>query len=225
MPVWGKSLNPLTEPEPPGGCRQGMSRSVIAPVLVAVLALAPAAAAKGPHAVVSSGPEGVDPGKPWVTTLAFVEYGHRAAAAHPRVILRSRGERFTVEPKPIAADARYRLRVVFPRAGRWSYTVLDGTPADRRFRFPAVSIGDDVDRVPRGYVAFPQGSHAAAQGAGGPVFGDAGPAADEPGDVLPPEVVLPPENRPDDGGFAVWIPLAGLALAGVGTLTVLRRRR
>jgi hypothetical protein len=202
-----------------------MRHTTVAAIVIAALALAPAAVAKGPHAMVSSGPEGIEPGQPWVTTLTFVEYrGSDIAAARPTVILRSGAHRFVVRPTRVASDGRYRLRVVFPRAGRWSYTVLDGTRANRRFRFSAARVGADVDRVTTGYVAFPDGSRAQAEGAGGPVFGDPAPAAGGPDGVLPPEVVLPPETEHDGGGFALWIPLAGLAVAGVGTLTALRRR-
>jgi hypothetical protein len=204
-----------------------MTRIVFASLLAAVVTLAPAAVAKGPHAVVSSGPEGIDPGKPWVTMLELVEYGPReAASARPTVVLRSGSDRFAVRPRRrVGPEARYRLRVVFPRAGRWSYTVFDGTPANRRFRFPTARIGATADRVRRGFVAFPQGSPAEAQGAGGPVLGDPRPAAPEPDGALPPEVVLPPADDADRGGLALWIPLAGLAIAGLGTVTALRRRR
>ena len=213
-----------------------MRRIVIAPLLATFLALAPTAAAKGPHATVLPGPAGIDPGKPWVTTLTLVEFGGaELAAAHPTVVLRSGAARFSVRPRLVGAsapsrsdelgEASYRLRVVFPRAGRWSYTVLDGTRAKRRFRFPVTTIGGRAERVTTGYVAFPQGSPAQAQGGGGPIMDPPAPAASEPEGALPPEVVLPPEDEPDGSGFPVWIRAAGLTLAGLGTLTVLRRRR
>jgi len=205
-------------------------------ILIALLALAPAAAAKGPHASVASGPAGIEPGKPWVTTLTLVEYGGRdALAARPTVILRSGSTRFAVSAKrtglhvpgrqDMLAEARYRLRVVFPRAGRWSYTVVDGTKAGRRFRFPAARIGGNADRVTTGFVAFPRGSRAQRQGGGGAIIAEAVPVSGEAGGALPPQVTLPPDDEDEDGGLALWIPAAGLTLAGVGTVTVLRRRR
>jgi hypothetical protein len=212
-----------------------MSRIVVASLLVAGLALAPSAAAKGPHAIVESGPGGIEPGEPWVTTLTLVEFGGReVAAARPLLILRSGSERFAVRPKrldahipsqpDVLAEARYRLRVVFPRPGRWSYTLLDGTPERRRFRFPAATVGGNAERVTTGVVAFPEGSPAEAQGAGGAILGDAVPAAGGRGDSLPPEVVPPAPGAGDGDGLPLWIPAAGLALAGVGTLTLMRRR-
>jgi LPXTG-motif cell wall-anchored protein len=189
------------------------------------LALPASAAAKGPHAILDSGPEGLDPGQPWVTTLQLIELPARQSSARgPSVVLRSGATRFTVRPRPIGrrqfGEVRYRLRVVFPHAGRWRYTVVHGL---RRFRFPAATIGEGA-RDELGYIAFPVGSEAAAQGASGPY---AAPPESEPAGpdgVLPPEVMLPPKDE-DDGGFAFWIPLAGLTLAGVGGLVVVRRRR
>jgi MYXO-CTERM domain-containing protein len=187
------------------------------------LALPASAAAKGPHAIIDSGPEGLDPGQPWVTNLQLIELRH-GDSRNPYVVLRSGATRFTVRPRasgdPQFGEVRYRLRVVFPHPGRWTYTVIHGK---RRFRFPAASIGEG-DRDKLGYIAFPVGSEAATQGAGGPY---APPPESEPAgpdDVLPPEVMLPPGDE-DEGGFALWIPMAGLTLAGVGGLVVVRRRR
>lgn len=212
-----------------------MKRTALAAV-IAALAIAPAAAnAKGPHASLSTGPEGLRPGQPWVATLTFVEFRSRdVERVQPVVVLRSRSGRFSVRPRlldsyvppnpDVLAEARYRVRVVFPRAGRWSYTVFDGTPAHRRFRFPAVTIGQGAARVKTGHVAFAEGSRAEREGGGGPIMHDV--PEDPPGDdVIPPEVVLPAEEEQDDGGTALWLPAAGLALAGAGAVTVLRRRR
>jgi hypothetical protein len=213
-----------------------MSRAILVSFLLAALALAPSAIAKGPHATVDAGPTGLRPGEPWVTTLTLLELGGReSASARPLVILRSGPERFTVRPRLIGAhvpravdvptEARYRLRVEFPRAGRWSYTVLDGTRKRRRFRFPAATIGRGARRDTTGFVAFPQGSPEAKQGAGGPILGDpAGPSG--PGDSLRPDVVMVAsgEDDGDGGGLPLWIPAAGLAVAGAGALTVVRRR-
>ncbi|MET0760929.1 MAG: hypothetical protein ABWZ63_01190 [Thermoleophilaceae bacterium] len=212
-----------------------MSRIVVASLLLAGLALAPSAAAKGPHATVASGPGGIEPGEPWVTTLTLVEFGGReVAAARPVVILRSGSDRFAVRPmrmgahvpgrSDVLAEARYRLRVVFPRAGRWSYTVLDGTRERRRFHFPAATIGGNAERVTTGFVAFPEGSPEEAQGAGGAILVDAAPAAGGRGDTRTPQGVSPPPGGTDGGGLPLWIPAAGLALAGAGTLTLMRRR-
>jgi MYXO-CTERM domain-containing protein len=211
-----------------------MRRIAFAILTVVVIALPPAAVAKGPHATVSSLPVGVDPDQPWAATLTLVEYRRRAVAdARPTVIFRSAGQRLAVTPKRLGvyvprpqnvmAEARYRLRVAFPRAGRWTFTVLDGTNAGRRFRFPPAVVGTRSGRPSGAYVAFPEGSRAEAAGAGGPLMGDAGPGGG--GRSLPPEVFLPAEEESDGAGGMPWIPATGLALAGLGGLAMLRHRR
>ena len=199
-----------------------MSRTILVAVVLAALAVAPSAAAKGPHAVVEPGPGGIAPGERWLATLTLNEFSaHALARARPRMVLRSDSDRFVTRPsgEQVLGKGRYELSVVFPRAGRWSYTVIDGP---RRFRFPAAFIRRGAERDTTAYVAFPEGSPAERQGAGGPYMEEAAPAGGEP---LPPEVVMPAADAGDSGGLAWWIPAAGLALAGAGTLTAVRRRR
>jgi hypothetical protein len=208
-----------------------MKRTAIAAALTCLALAAPAAHAKGPHAYVEIGPEGLRPGQPWVTTLNLVEFsGGDVGAAQPVVVLRSGDSRFSVRPalidsyvppnREVLAEARYRLRAVFPRAGRWTYTLLDGTKANRRFRFPAATIGNGATRDRTGQVAFPEGSQEERAGGGGPVL--TGPEQAPAGDALPPEVIVAPrddggdsDSDSDDGGVSPWVPAVGLALAGV----------
>ena len=196
-----------------------MSRTILIAVALAALALAPSAAAKGPHAIVDPGPAGIEPGEQWVATLSLNEFSAPALArAQPLVVLRSGRDRLVVRPVRTQPGS-YRLSAVFPRAGRWAYTVIAGA---RRFEFPAAVIGSG-ERDTMAYVAFPEGSAAERQGAGGPYIEDAPPAGGEP---LPPEVVMPsPRGDDGGGGFAWWIPAAGLALAGAGALSAVRHRR
>ena len=196
-----------------------MSRTVVALVVLAVLALAPGATAKGPHAIVEPGPGGIAPGERWVAALTLVELRGRELE-RPRLVLRSGSERFVVRPTRLG-KGRYELSAVFPRAGRWSYTVLDGR---RRFEFPAAVIGRGNERDPTAFVAFPEGSPAERQGGGGPMLGDGAPPAG--GEPLAPEVVVAAASPGDgDGGLPLWIPAAGLVLAGAGTVTLVRRHR
>jgi hypothetical protein len=204
-----------------------MKRTATAAALV-LLALPAAAAAKGPHASIDPGPAGLRPGERWTATLTLVEL-RDPPATPPTVLFRSGSRRFAVRPAPIdsydppdmaaMAEARYRVRAAFPSAGRWSYTVVD---AERRFRFPAVTIGNGAARVRTGYVAFAVGSRAEREGGGGAIMEDM-PTAPPGGDALPPEVVLPPEED-EDGGVAPWLPAAGLALAGAAAVGWRRRR-
>jgi hypothetical protein len=77
-------------------------------------------------------------------------------------------------------------------------------------------------------VAFPLGSEAAREGAGGVYTTDEAPM-DTTGDgVLPPETIdyadVAPADKSDDGGIGPWIlPLLGVALAGAGVAAITRR--
>jgi hypothetical protein len=210
-----------------------MRPPAVVAALLTLLALAPAALAKGPHASVASGPAGLKPGEPWVTTLTLVEYGGReVAAARPFVVLRSGSDRFAVRPRRIGlhvpgdpemlAEARYRLRVVFPRAGRWTYTVVDGTRAERRFRFPAAPIGAGAERATSGYVEFARGSRAHREGGGGAIVAESIPQAPEADGGAPPDSAPRPED--DGGGIALWIPLTGLTVVAAAAAATASRR-
>jgi MYXO-CTERM domain-containing protein len=203
-----------------------MRRSLVV-LLLAGLALAPAAAAKGPHAVLSPGTKPIEPGRAWVATVTFVEFGPgHARSARPTAIARDGGERLSAPLSRSGAGQfgqEYRLRLVFPRAGRWSVTVTDGTRADRRFVFPALRVGGPDARPASDFVAFPKGSRAERMGAGGTYGAPSEPAGSWRDTPLPPEVISLAEP-PRDDGTPLWIPAAGLALAGLGLIAVRRRR-
>ena len=198
-----------------------MTRKLVL-MLAVGLVLAPAAEAKGPHAVLTSGPDAVVAGKPWIATLQLNEFPRRP----PLVVRATRGDRQVTGrlrrvPAGMPGAAEFKLRMVFPSEGRWRLAVA---AADRHFAFPAVEVGG-AD-APQDWVAFPAGSEAARQGAGG--VWSQGPETDATGrgTPLPPEVVDAPEQpRDEDGGLALWIPALGLALAGAGVgLGVAHRR-
>jgi MYXO-CTERM domain-containing protein len=196
-------------------------------LLLAGLSLAPAAAAKGPHAVLSPGTEAISPGRAWVGSVTFVEFGPgHARRARPAVIARSGGTRVSAPLRRAAAGrfgADYRLRLVFPQAGRWRITVVDGTRADRRFVFPALHVGGPNSRPTSDFVAFPMGSPAERAGAGGTYAAPTEPAGSGRAAPLPPKVIsFAAPNR--DQGTPFWIPAAGLVLAGLGLIAVRRRR-
>jgi hypothetical protein len=197
-----------------------MTRKLVA-LLAVGLVLAPVASAKGPHAVITSGPEAVEAGKPWIATLELNEFRR---APHP-VVFATRGDK-RVAARVRAADASmagaagFKLSMVFPTDGRWRLAVVAGK---RRFAFPALAVGSGA--APQDYVAFPAGSKAARQGAGG--VWSQGPETDASGrgTPLPPEVVSAPQPPSDDDhGLALWIPALGLALAGAGVVGLRARR-
>jgi hypothetical protein len=215
--------------EPPrrGGSTEGMTRTLVV-LLVVGLVLAPAAIAKGPHAVLTSGNEVVEPGKAWVATVELYEF---QGASRPSLIAtHTDGEvraQVRAEVRKAAssmADATaFKLTTVFPHAGRWELLLMSGT---RRFAFPAISVGSD--EPPQDYVSFATGSEAARQGGGG-VYMEPEPVEAGGRDPLPPEVFTVADagsDSADDGGGGVgpWLlPIAGVVLAGAGIATFRRR--
>jgi len=120
-------------------------------------------------------------------------------------------------------EARFELRAVFPAAGRWRLTLVVGK---RSFKFPALRVGSG--EIAQDYVAFPEGSEAAGQGAGG-VYLTEEPAASGGGGALPPEnlsiTTAEADDEDDGGGIKPWLfPLLGAVLAGAGVATLRARR-
>jgi MYXO-CTERM domain-containing protein len=214
------------EPVRLAGCRRGMRRS-LAVILLAGLCLAPSAAAKGPHAILSPGTEPIEPGRAWAGSVTFVEFGPgHARSARPFVVARNGDARVSAPLRSAGAGqfgSEYRLRLVIPEAGRWRITVVDGSRADRRFVFPALAVGGPNARPTSDFVAFPKGSRAERAGAGGTYGAPSEPAGTGRSTPLPPKVISFAEPN-TDGGTPFWIPAAGLALAGLGLIAVRRRR-
>jgi hypothetical protein len=198
-----------------------MTRALVV-LLVVGLVLAPAAVAKGPHAVLTSGPEAVEAGKPWVATVELNEFRR---APRPALIAR-RGERTVEADVEKAASSihgayAFKLTTVFPADGRWKLMLVAG---ERRMGFPAVNVGSGA--APQDYVSFPIGSEAARQGGGGVYMGPE-PEPMEAGDrgVLPPEVFKAYSESDDEATLRAWwlLPVVGAVLAGAGIATFRRR--
>ena len=195
---------------------------ILAVLLAVGLVLAPAAAAKGPHAILNSGPDAAEPGKPWKATIELYEFRRTSLP----VVMATRGERrvaVRVRQAPASMDeTRFALRGVFPTEGRWRLTMVMGK---RSFSFPGIRVGSGD--VPQDYVAFPKGSEAERQGAGGVYVTD----ESEPsggGGALPPEnlsIATAEADEDDGGGIAPWLfPLLGVVIAGAGFATLRARR-
>jgi len=99
-------------------------------VVIAVLAvLAPAAALAGGWATVqlSSTPTGARAGVPWVVDLTVLQHGRTPLAEiRPEVRISQGTVNRSFLAKPTAKVGVYRARVVFPRAGMWSWVIWDG---------------------------------------------------------------------------------------------------
>ena len=189
-----------------------MARKLVV-LLVAGLVIAPAASAKGPHAVLTSGPEAVEAGKAWVSTVELNEFPRRP---HPHAVATQGNRRVAGQLRRIPASMPgadgFKLRMVFPTEGRWRLAV---SAEGRRFAFPAIAVGSG--EAPQDYVAFAKGSAAARQGAGGVWTQGPDPDATGRGTPLPPETVSVAEPPDDDSdGLSLWIPAVGVALAGAG---------
>jgi hypothetical protein len=192
-------------------------RRILVVLLVTGLVLAPAAVAKGPHAILTSGPEAIEAGVPWEATIELNEFPDT-----PRPLLMGIHDAGHVDANVGKAAASmygalaFKTTMVFPRDGSWKLMLIAGK---RRFSFPPVAVGSG--RPPQDYVAFPVGSEAARQGAGG-VYMEPEPAADTGGGdgVLPPEVLNIAEDAESagDDGVAMWwlFPALGVVLAGAG---------
>jgi hypothetical protein len=153
------------------------ARWITAAVVTGVLAL-PAGAQAGGWATVtlSSTPDGLDAGQPWLVELEILQHGRTPLdGVEPAVILTERetGERRTVPARPTGRPGIYLARAVFPSAGRWQYVVDDGF--SRRHTYPAVDVGAETPAVPASAAApggdagggdFPWTALAAALAAG-----------------------------------------------------------
>jgi MYXO-CTERM domain-containing protein len=203
-------------------------RRALAVLLLAGLAIAPAAAAKGPHAILSPGTDPIEPGDAWDASVTFVEFGARhARTARPSLVANSGHARLSAPLMLARAGGfgqEYRGRLVFPSEGRWRITVLDGSKRERRIVFPKLQVGGPNARPTSDFVAFPKGSRAEREGAGGSYAPPSEPAGSGRTTPLPPKVISVAKPQGDDDGTALWVPAAGLALAGVGLIAVRRRR-
>lgn len=196
-----------------------MTRTLVV-LLVVGLVLAPAAVAKGPHAVMKSGPEAAVPGKPWTATVELYEFW---SVQRPSLVARRADRTVTADvrqaPASMADGAAFELTTVFPAEGRWKLTLVAGK---RRFRFPALAVGSG--EVPQDYASFPIGSEAARHGGGGVYMADEQVDTSE-GGVQPPETFIAATAESaddgDGGGVGPWLfPLLGVVAAGAGIATV-----
>ena len=119
------------------------ARWIAAAVAAGLLAL-PAGALAGGWATVSlsSTPDGLGPGDPWVVELEILQHGQTPLdGLEPSITLTegATGKTQYVAAKPAGRPCVYEARAVFPASGRWTYAVDDGF--SRVHDYPAVTIG------------------------------------------------------------------------------------
>jgi hypothetical protein len=107
-------------------------------LLVALAALLPAAAAQSAQTAptgcwatvgLSSLPKsGHQAGQPWLVTVRVLQHGRRPlAGAKPEIRIRKTAGRVTTfRSRATPRVGAYAFRIVFPTAGRWTFTVFDG---------------------------------------------------------------------------------------------------
>lgn len=127
------------------------ARWIAALVAVAGLLGLPAAAAAGGWATVSlsSTPDGLRPGQPWVVEMEILQHGRTPLdGVEPSIVLTNgaTGKTEYVAAKPTGRPGTYEARAEFPEAGRWTYAIDDGF--SRVHDYPAVTIGGGAASAP-----------------------------------------------------------------------------
>lgn len=181
---------------------------------VAILAgaLATAAAAKEMSVSLSGGaPVKMDPGEPWNASLLVHGEPDILGEATPGISIRSSGGEERTFPARAtgrrAPDGQliYRVTVVFPSEGRWTYQLLDGV-SERAYEGGLVTVGEPAAS------AAPQAPASPAPSAAPQAPASPAPAAATAG----------------DDSFPLW-PLAGgllaAAAAALAAVVLVRRGR
>ena len=106
--------------------------------------VAPATALAGGWATVelSSTPDGLGPGEPWVVEIEVLQHGQTPLeGVQPAVTVTEvdSGTKRSVAAEPTEGAGIYRAELNFPRAGTWEYTVNDGF--SQTHSYPPVRIG------------------------------------------------------------------------------------
>ena len=198
-------------------------KPVLVVALLAGLVLAPAAVAKGPHAILTTGPEGIEVGRPWESTI---ELNELRGTPRPSFVAIRRDGHVDAEMRRVPASMRgalgFKATMIVPTEGRWRLMVIAGR---RRFKFPAVDVGSG--RAPQDYVSFAVGSYAARMDAGG-VYMEPESVDTTGAGALPPEVFNMADEASsapaDDIAIGWLLPLVGVMLAGAGLATLRGRR-
>jgi hypothetical protein len=114
------------------------------------LALVSTAVAGGWATVgMSSTPDGVQPGKPWVVDMTVLQHGRTPLEGlSPSLTIVNGDARQTFRAKETKEPGVYRVSVTFPTAGLWNYQVDDGFISGQPHTFKAIRIGAPGSTAP-----------------------------------------------------------------------------
>ena len=120
-----------------------MLRRLTLAIVVAGL-VSPATAMAGGWATVglSSTPDGLAPGEPWVVEIEVLQHGQTPLeGVQPKVTITEvgGGGKLSVAGEPTGRPGIYRAELDFPRGGTWEYAVSDGF--GQTHTYPPVRIG------------------------------------------------------------------------------------
>ena len=108
---------------------------------LALVAAPPTHAGGFATAGLSSTPDGAAPAQRWTVDITVLQHGRTPLeGVTPRVRIHSGDAAREFTATPTGEPGVYRAEVVFPRAGRWDYEVLDGFNDELPHSFPAVRI-------------------------------------------------------------------------------------
>jgi len=143
-------------------------RSLLLVLALPLIAAAPAHAGGFATAGLSPTPEGVEPGQPWKVEITVLQHGRTPLdGLTPRIRIDSKNASREFTAVPTGRTGVYRAEVVFPKAGRWDYVVLDGFNDRLPHAFPAVRIGGDAASAAAPAATAAPPAPARQRGAGG----------------------------------------------------------
>jgi hypothetical protein len=98
-------------------------RSSFMLVLIIAIVVSVGAWADSTHVALAKGPTAVPATKPWDTIVEISRHGRRLDGFRPTMTIEGLGDPASFGSKEVASG-RYRVRVIFPHPGFYTYTVV-----------------------------------------------------------------------------------------------------
>lgn len=145
-----------------------MRRTLIICFALSLLGAPTAMAGGWATAGLSSTPDGVAPGETWKVDIEILQHGRTPMTGiEPAVIIEdAAGKETRFDGEETKKAGIYTAAVVFPKAGRYTYTVDDGFTNAVPHTFPAVLIGTGGERDKTAVVPL-SGAEGSGGGGGG----------------------------------------------------------